>query len=131
MDNTPTPPAFPIVEIGGQKLIVKFDFLAKYRMSQLGIGPRDLRLLGGGATDPGVVALSLKLFSCAVASNFIDPANPAAPAPIPSPEYWASQIGDDTAKWGEICQATMQAMVKVLPTAGAPPLEGNTTGRAN
>ena len=121
---TPVPPAFPIVEIMGRKLICKFDFLAKYQMSVLGIRTADFRAFSRPENaedmDPRAMALALKLFSCAVASNYIDVSNPGAPAQIPSPEYWAAVIPDE--KWGEVCAATMQAMLKVAPPATAPAL---------
>jgi hypothetical protein len=130
---TPVPPAFPVVEINGQKLVCKFDFLAKYQMSVLGIRTADFRAFrrpdNPEDMDPTATALSMKLFSCAVANNFIDKENPGAPARIPPPEYWASVIPED--KWGEVCAATMQAMLKVQPpqparaaveTTGAQPL---------
>ncbi len=119
---TPVPPAFPIVEIMGRKLICKFDFLAKYQMSVLGIKTGDFRAFSRPEKvedmDPRAMALAMKLFSCAVASNFIDKDNPGAPAQIPSPEYWAAVIPDE--KWGEVCSATMQAMLKVAPPTAAP-----------
>lgn len=122
METTMTPPAFPIVEIMGRKLTCKFDFLAKYRMSELGIRPGDFRALNkpndAESMDPRATALVMKLFSCAVASNFIDKENPGTPVQIPSPEYWAAIIPDD--KWSEVCTATMQAMVKAAPLTAAP-----------
>jgi hypothetical protein len=118
---TPVPPGFPIVEILGRKLICKFDFLAKYQMSVLGIRTADFRAFSRPEKpedmDPRAMALAMKLFSCAVASNFIDKDNPGAPAQIPSPEYWAAVIPDE--KWGDVCTATMQAMLKVAPPATA------------
>ncbi len=128
---TPVPPAFPVVEIVGRKLICKFDFLAKYQMSVLGIRTADFRAFSRPENpadmDPRAMALAMKLFSCAVASNFIDVDNPGAPAQIPSPEYWAAVIPDD--KWGEVCGATMQAMLKVLPPATAPVLAEKTVAQ--
>jgi len=119
---TPVPPAFPIVEIMGRKLVCKFDFLAKYQMSVLGIRTADFRAFSRPEKpedmDPRAMALAMKLFSCAVASNFIDKDNPGAPAQIPSPEYWAAVIPDE--KWSEVCAATMQAMLKVAPPTAAP-----------
>ncbi len=119
---TPVPPAFPVVEIAGRKLVCKFDFLAKYQMSVLGIRTADFRAFSRPDKpedmDPRAMALAMKLFSCAVASNFIDKENPGAPAQIPSPEYWAAVIPDE--KWGEVCGATMQAMLKVAPPVTAP-----------
>ena len=119
---TPVPPAFPIVEIMGRKLVCKFDFLAKYQMSVLGIRTADFGAFrktdNPGDMDPRAMALAMKLFSCAVASNFIDKDNPGAPAQIPSPEYWAAVIPDE--KWGDVCAATMQAMLKVAPPTAAP-----------
>ncbi len=120
-ETTPTPPAFPIVEIMGRKLVCKFDFLAKYQMSVLGIRTADFsafrRPENVADMDPRAMALAMKLFSCAVASNFIDKDNPGAPAAIPSPEYWAAVIPDE--KWADVCTATMQAMLKVAPPATA------------
>ncbi len=119
---TPVPPAFPVVELNGRKLICKFDFLAKYQMSVLGIRTADFRAFSRPEKvedmDPRAMALALKLFSCAVANNFIDKDNPGSPAQIPSPEYWAAVIPDE--KWGEVCAATMQAMLKVAPPTAAP-----------
>jgi hypothetical protein len=127
-ETMPVPPAFPVVEINGQRLVCKFDFLAKYQMSVLGIRTADFRAFRRPEKpedmDPGAMALAMKLFSCAVASNFIDTENPGAPARIPSPEYWAAVIPDD--KWGEVCGATMQAMLKVQPPAAAPALAAST-----
>lgn len=118
---TPVPPAFPIIEIMGRKLVCKFDFLAKYQMSILGIRTADFRAFSRPEKvedmDPRAMALAMKLFSCAVASNFIDRDNPGAPAQIPSPEYWAAVIPDE--QWGDVCSATMQAMLKVAPPATA------------
>jgi len=119
---TPVPPAFPVVEILGRKLVCKFDFLAKYQMSVLGIRVADFRAFrrpdNPQDMDPTAMALSMKLFSCAVANNFIDVDNPGAPAQIPGPEYWAAVIPDE--KWAEVCTATMSAMLKVAPPATAP-----------
>ncbi len=119
---TPVPPAFPVVEINGQKLICKFDFLAKYQMSKLGIRTVDFRAFRRPEKpedmDPAALMLSMKLFSCAVASNFIDVDHPGKPAEIPSPEYWAAVIPED--QWGEVCTATMQSMLKVAPPIAAP-----------
>ncbi len=119
---TPVPPAFPVVEILGRKLVLKFDFLAKYQMSVLGIKTADFRAFRRPENpqdmDPTALALAMKLFSCAAANNFIDVDNPGAPAQIPSPEYWAGVIPDE--KWGEICTATMQSMLKAAPPAAAP-----------
>lgn len=126
---TPVPPAFPIVELMGRKLVCKFDFLAKYQMSVLGIRTADFRAFSrpekSEDMDPKAMALAVRLFSCAVASNFIDKENPAAPTAIPTPEYWAAVIPDE--KWGDVCGATMQAMLKVAPPATAPVL-AETTG---
>ncbi len=119
---TPVPPAFPVVELNGRKLVCKFDFLAKYQMSVLGIKTGDFRAFSRPENpedmDPRAMALAMKLFSCAVASNFIDKDDPGKPAAIPSPEYWAAVIPDE--KWGEVCGATMQAMLKVAPPIAAP-----------
>ncbi len=133
-ETTPVPPAFPIVEINGQKLVCKFDFLAKYQMSVLGIRTADFRAFrrpdNPEDMDPTATALAMKLFSCAVANNFIDKENPGAPARIPSPEYWAAIIPDE--KWGDVCTATMQAMLKVQPpTAGAASAETATAPQLN
>jgi hypothetical protein len=121
---TPVPPAFPVIEILGRKLVCKFDFLAKYQMSALGIRTADFRAFrrpdNPEDMDPAAMALAVKLFSCAVANNFIDVENPGAPARIPGPEYWASVIPDD--RWPDVCTATMQAMLKVAPPATAPAL---------
>lgn len=126
---TPVPPAFPVIEIGTRKLICKFDFLAKYQMSVLGIRTADFGAFRKSDRvedmDPRAMSVALKLFSCAVASNFIDKENPGAPAAIPSPEYWAAVIPDE--KWGEVCAATMQAMLKVAPPTAAP-ASAETTG---
>ena len=130
---TPVPPAFPIVELDGRKLVCKFDFLAKYQMSVLGIRTADFgafrKVERAEDMDPRAMSVALKLFSCAVASNFIDKENPGAPAQIPSPEYWAAVIPDE--KWGEVCAATMQAMLKVVPPAAAPALVEAGEARTN
>ncbi len=130
---TPVPPAFPVVELNGRKLVCKFDFLAKYQMSVLGIRTADFSAFrkpdNVADMDPRAMALAMKLFSCAVASNFIDKENPGAPAAIPSPEYWAAVIPDE--KWGEVCSVTMQAMLKVAPPATAPALEEAAGAKAN
>jgi hypothetical protein len=121
-ETTPVPPAFPVVEINGRKLVCKFDFLAKYQMSVLGIRTADFRAFrrpdNPEDMDPAAMALAVKLFCCAVANNFIDVENPGAPAKIPGPEYWAAVIPDE--KWGDVCAATMQAMLKVAPPTAAP-----------
>ncbi len=131
---TAVPPGFPVVEINGRKLVCKFDFLAKYQMSVLGIRTADFRAFRRPDKpedmDPGAMSLAMKLFSCAVASNFIDVDNPGAPARIPGPEYWAAVIPDT--QWGEVCTATMQAMLKVQPsTAGAASAETRTAPQLN
>ena len=130
---TPVPPAFPVVDLNGRKLVCKFDFLAKYQMSVLGIRTADFaafrKVDRPEDMDPRAMSVALKLFSCAVASNFIDKDNPGAPAQIPSPEYWAAVIPDE--KWGDVCAATMQAMLKVAPPATAPALVEPTEARTN
>ncbi len=131
---TPVPPAFPVVEINGQKLVCKFDFLAKYQMSKLGIRTVDFRAFRRPDKpedmDPAALMLSMKLFSCAVASNFIDVEHPGKPAEIPSPEYWAAIIPEE--QWGEVCTATMSAMLKVAPSAaGQVPAEATAAKQLN
>lgn len=129
METTPLPPGFPVVEIGGRKLVCKFDFLAKYQMSVLGIRAANFTAFrkpeNTADMDPAAMALTMKLFSCAVASNFVNVEDPGAPARIPGPEYWASVIPDG--QWAEVCTATMQAMLKAHPPAAGPALV-ETTG---
>lgn len=123
METTGLPPAFPIIEIAGRKLVVKFDNLARYRMSVLGIGWAEMRMFKRVEStvdmDPGIMALVLKLFACAVAGNFIDSDDPAAQPRIPSPEYWAAVIQDD--RWKDIGSAVMQALVKAFPPSATAP----------
>jgi hypothetical protein len=131
---TAVPPGFPVVEINGRKLICKFDFLAKYQISVLGIGTADFRALRRADKpedmDPAALSVIIKLFSCAVASNFIDVDNPGAPTRIPSPEYWAAVIPDE--KWVEVITATNQAALKAHPpTAGAASAETRTAPQLN
>ena len=122
METTALPPALPIIEIAGRKLVVKFDNLARYRMSVLGIGWAEMRMFkrveSTADMDPGIMALVLKLFACAVAGNFIDAEDPAAAPRIPSPEYWAAVVPDE--RWKDIGAAVMQALVKAFPPSAAP-----------
>lgn len=131
---TPSPVQYPTVTIAGRAYILKFDMLAKLRMSQLGVRPSDFRILAvreGESPDPGIVAVMLKLFSCAAANNFVDPENPLAPITIPSPENWAVLIGDDLEIFKQISTATFQAMVKVTPPGSrAPGLAADQQGPA-
>ena len=120
------PIEFPAITIGARTLKLKISFLAKYRMAQLGIRPADFRMFVPGANDPGIIALMMKLFSCAVADNFVDPDRPSAPVEIPTPEYWAATIPE--AQWQEVCDKTMQALVKAIPPAAARPLADDITG---
>ncbi len=126
---TPVPPAFPVIKLVGRDLVCKFDFIAKYQMSILSIRTTDFRAFSRpdnpADMDPKAMALAVKLFSCAVAGNYIDLDNPGAPAQIPTPEYWAAVIPDEM--WGEVCAATMQAMLKVAPPIAAP-ASAETTG---
>jgi hypothetical protein len=121
---------FPTVTVAGRKLTLRFSMLAKFQMSKLGIRTKDLPKLftRQDDPDPAIVALIMKLFSCAVADNFMDPTDPSAPANIPTPEYWAATIGDDKDLWQEVCGATLQAMVKVPPSEAAPALTAHEPG---
>lgn len=123
-ETTPTAPAYPVIEIDGRKLVLKFDFLAKFRLSELGIGLAELRAFRPvdrpEDADPKVLSLILKLFSCFVASNFINRDNPGAPAQIPSPEYWAALVGDDMEMWREMARATGEALGKAVLSVAAP-----------
>jgi hypothetical protein len=131
-ETTLTAPAFPVIEIDGRRLVLKFDFLAKFRLSELGVGAIDMRSFRAvdrpEDADPRVLAIVLKLFSAFVASNFIDRENPGSPANVPTPEYWATVIGDDTALWGKMCKATGEALGKVLLSAAAPAPAKDATG---
>ncbi len=127
VEYTVAPPEFPVVEIGGRKLAVKSDFLSIVRMSALGINQQDLRSLFQAASaversDPTVIWNIIRLWSCMVAGNYIDRDNPSAPSTIPTPEYWASVIGDDLNKWDDICSAVVKAYLKAMPlVTGAAP----------
>jgi hypothetical protein len=116
-----TPIEYPKVAINGRELTLRFSMLAKYQMSRLGIRASDFRSLANPENpDPAVVSLMMRLFSCAVADNFMDVDRPSAPVEIPTPEYWAATIPDT--QWPEVCKATMQAMVKAIPSGAALPL---------
>lgn len=137
METTPIGPAFPIIEIGGRKLVVKFDSLARFRMSAMGISISDLfrfkRVQAINETDPEITSIVLKFFACAVANNFIDVEDPAAPARIPTPEYWAAVMPDEL--WIKVGESVMQALIKVFPPRPAPAAaeqsEGATTTQPN
>lgn len=123
MENTAIAPTFPVFEIGGRKLTVKFDSLARFRMSALGITNDELRTIRRvdniDQLDPRILSVIVKLFSCAVANNFINLDDPGAPARIPSPEYWAAVIDDE--RWKDVVTVIMTAYVKASPPMLAPP----------
>ncbi len=127
----PDPIEFPTIEIGGRTLVLKFSMLAKLQMSKLGVRASDFAMLGNTANpDPTIVSLMVRLFSCAVADNFMDSTRPSAPVEIPTPEYWALVIPEK--QWQEVCSVTMRAMVKAIPPAAARPLaEAPTDGLKN
>ncbi len=114
-----SPIEYPTVTINERVLTLRFSMLAKFQMSRLGIRASDFRLLGNPTNpDPAIVSLMMRLFSCAVADNFMDLDRPAAPVEIPTPEYWAATIPPE--QWPEVCAATMKAMVKAIPPGAAP-----------
>jgi hypothetical protein len=118
---------FPTITIGGRTLTLKFSMLAKYQMSRLGIRGADFRALANPTDpDPSIVSMMLRLFSCAVADNFMDSERPSAKVEIPTPEYWAAVITPE--QWPEVCEVTMKAMVKAIPSAAARPLAEAETG---
>lgn len=118
MEHTPTAPSFPVIEIEGRKLVLKFDMLAKHRLSEMGISVVDLRMFKPADrpedVDARVLSMCIKLFSCFVANNYIDKDDPGAPARIPSPEYWAVVIGDDMELWKRVNKALGEAMGKAF-----------------
>jgi|SRR5215471_7535649 len=123
-ETTPTAPAYPVIEIDGRRLVLKFDMIAKFRLSEMGVGALDLRMFRPAQKpeeiDPRVLSLCLKLFSCFVANNFVNREDPGTPTHIPSPEYWAAVIGDDMKMWVSVNKALGEAMGKAFLTGAGP-----------
>jgi len=115
--HSETPPIdWPVVQVGDQRLIVRWTFYVQWLLSKRKVNLKDLPALVS-ARDTALVDVMVECFAAAVAENFT-----ARNLPVPDAEYWAltiSQCGDP-GKWQEITNAVWAAVGKAPPAVATP-----------
>ena len=116
--NAVPPTAWPVVEIDGQKLEVRYSFLVTYRASKQRL---DIRDLGRGEST---FAAHMDLFALCVAHEFEGKDKPA-----PTGDEWAAKVRN-LAHFKDLCDAVRAAMVLAEPKKDVPPNAPLTTETA-
>jgi hypothetical protein len=113
---------WPVVQIGQQRLTVRWTFYAQWLLSKRHV---NVRALGNmiESRDPALVDLLVECFTAAVAENFTSQG-----LPVPTPEQWALAISSQPDKWQEINAAIWEAVRKARPAASPAPQETAQTG---
>jgi hypothetical protein len=121
---------WPVVQIGDQRLIVRWTFYAQWLLSKRGVNVKELPTLME-SRDPTLVNTMVECFAATVAENFT-----ARNLPAPSADHWAAAIShaseQQPALWSEINQKIWVAVGKTRPAAATtqtpnPAQQGMTT----